>query len=103
MSEPDTSACRLCGNLSGNRHFSAREMMLGLRDEFDYIQCAQCAACQIAVSDAMDAVAGVAVAGVFVGAVILRESGVSSTPRLLNLSLMLWNTGSPAFAGDDSC
>ena len=34
-------------------------------------------------------------------AVILRESGVSSTPRLLVQSLRLWNTGSPAFAGDD--
>src|SRR6476620_5039404 len=39
---------------------------------------------QIAVSDVMDAVAGVAVAGVFVGLVILRESGVSSTPWLLD-------------------
>jgi len=30
-----------------------------------------------------------------------RESGVSSTPRPLGQNAGLWNTGSPAFAGDD--
>ena len=35
--------------------------------------------------------------------VIPREGGVSSTPRPLGRSRRLWNTGSPAFAGDDSC
>ena len=34
--------------------------------------------------------------------VIPRESGVSSTPRRLWRRRRLWNTGSPAFAGDDS-
>ena len=34
--------------------------------------------------------------------VMLREGGASSTPRLLGLIHGLWNTGSPAFAGDDS-
>jgi hypothetical protein len=29
------------------------------------------------------------------------ESGVSSTPPLLESVTALWNTGSPAFAGDD--
>jgi hypothetical protein len=29
------------------------------------------------------------------------SSGVSSTPRLLDSIIRLWNTGSPAFAGDD--
>jgi len=33
--------------------------------------------------------------------VIPRESGVSSTPQLLGSSELLWDTGSPAFAGDD--
>ncbi|QOZ45333.1 hypothetical protein XH89_19000 [Bradyrhizobium sp. CCBAU 53340] len=33
-------------------------------------------------------------------AVIPRESRESSTPRLLRTSRYLWNTGSPAFAGD---
>ncbi|QOZ77138.1 hypothetical protein XH83_17755 [Bradyrhizobium sp. CCBAU 53351] len=35
--------------------------------------------------------------------VILREGGESSTPRLSASHKRLWNTGSPAFAGDDSC
>ncbi|MDD1530473.1 hypothetical protein C7U92_24060 [Bradyrhizobium sp. WBOS7] len=36
--------------------------------------------------------------------VIPRESGESSTPRPLRIPHDgLWNTGSPAFAGDDSC
>ena len=34
--------------------------------------------------------------------VILRESGVSSTLRPNGSITSLWNTGSPAFAGDDS-
>jgi hypothetical protein len=34
--------------------------------------------------------------------VIPRESGVPSTPRRLGFDTGLWNTGSPAFAGDDS-
>src|SRR5258708_14877207 len=36
-------------------------------------------------------------------AVILRESGISSTPQLLDSSPALWNTGPPAFAGGDGC
>src|SRR5258708_29507609 len=36
-------------------------------------------------------------------AVILRESGISSTPQLLDSSPALWNTGPPAFAGRDGC
>src|SRR5437660_1271290 len=35
-------------------------------------------------------------------AVIPREGGVSSTPQLLGSSELLWDTGSPAFAGDDN-
>jgi hypothetical protein len=33
--------------------------------------------------------------------VIPREGGVSSKLGLCDLSLAFWNTGSPAFAGDD--
>ncbi|MDE5456793.1 hypothetical protein GWE18_29000 [Bradyrhizobium sp. CSA112] len=33
--------------------------------------------------------------------VIPRESGVSSTPQPLGSNELLWDTGSPAFAGDD--
>src|SRR5258708_2462369 len=36
-------------------------------------------------------------------AVIPRACGVSSTPQLLDSIIRLWNTGSPAFAGDDGC
>lgn len=35
-------------------------------------------------------------------AVIPRESGVSSTPRLLRIAALPLDTGLPAFAGNDS-
>ncbi|GJE61586.1 class I SAM-dependent methyltransferase [Methylobacterium trifolii] len=40
-------ACRLCGNAAGNRCHAAREMMLGRRDPFDYVECAACGCLQI--------------------------------------------------------
>src|SRR5437773_14065 len=40
--------CRICGNERGNHTFVAREMMLGLRDQFDYFHCAECGCLQIA-------------------------------------------------------
>lgn len=40
--------CRVCGNKEGNKDYSAREMMLGTRHEFDYFQCASCGCLQIA-------------------------------------------------------
>lgn len=42
-------ACRVCGNTEGNKVHVAREMMLGLRDEFEYIECAGCGCVQIKV------------------------------------------------------
>ncbi len=39
--------CRICGNTNDNKVFTAREMMLGLRDEFEYFQCAECECLQI--------------------------------------------------------
>jgi SAM-dependent methyltransferase len=42
-----SAACRICGNEAGNRAFTAREMMLGLRHRFDYLECGQCGALQI--------------------------------------------------------
>jgi SAM-dependent methyltransferase len=39
--------CRICGNDQGNRAYTAREMMFGLRDSFDYFQCAECGCLQI--------------------------------------------------------
>jgi SAM-dependent methyltransferase len=40
-------ACEICGNHAGNRQFSAREMMLGLRERFDYMECAGCGCLQL--------------------------------------------------------
>jgi SAM-dependent methyltransferase len=40
--------CRICGNGKENISFSAREMMFGFRDEFEYYQCAECGCLQIA-------------------------------------------------------
>lgn len=40
--------CRICGNPHDNLLYRAREMMLGLRHEFDYFRCAQCGCLQIA-------------------------------------------------------
>jgi SAM-dependent methyltransferase len=41
------ASCRICRNATGNRGFTAREMMLGLRDRFDYLECGRCGALQI--------------------------------------------------------
>jgi SAM-dependent methyltransferase len=43
----DATACRICGNTSGNRRHVAREMMLGLRDEFYYLECDVCGCLQL--------------------------------------------------------
>ena len=34
--------CRVCGNARGNAVVVAREMMFGLRDTFEYLECADC-------------------------------------------------------------
>lgn len=39
--------CRICSNGSGNVAYRVREMHLGLREWFDYFQCAQCGCLQI--------------------------------------------------------
>lgn len=39
--------CRICGNEQDNRPFTATEMMLGLRDRFEYLECGACGALQI--------------------------------------------------------
>lgn len=41
-------ACRICAHGDGNRTHTAREMMFGLREEFDYVECASCGCLQIA-------------------------------------------------------
>lgn len=40
-------ACRICGNEAGNKSYVAREMQFGLRDEFEYFECASCGCVQI--------------------------------------------------------
>ena len=40
--------CRICGNNNNNKPYVAREMMLGLRDEFLYYECSECKCLQIA-------------------------------------------------------
>jgi len=42
------SQCQICGNTENNRVHRAREMMLGMRDEFKYLECARCGTLQIA-------------------------------------------------------
>lgn len=39
--------CRICFNNKDNRSFTAKEMMFGLRDEFEYFECASCGCLQI--------------------------------------------------------
>lgn len=40
-------ACRICGNTQDNVDYIAREMMYGLRHEFEYLECASCKCLQI--------------------------------------------------------
>jgi SAM-dependent methyltransferase len=42
-----TFSCRICGNSENNRIHKAREMMFGMRDEFDYVECGSCGTIQI--------------------------------------------------------
>ena len=41
------SACKICGNTSGNKTHIAREMMFGLRDKFEYLECGNCGCIQL--------------------------------------------------------
>jgi SAM-dependent methyltransferase len=41
------ASCEICGNAAGNRRFGAREMMFGLRERFDYMECARCGCLQL--------------------------------------------------------
>lgn len=40
--------CRICNNTDHNKTYTAKEMMLGLRDEHVYFECADCGCLQIA-------------------------------------------------------
>jgi len=39
--------CRICNNLHGNKVHRVREMMFGLREEFDYLECGKCCCLQL--------------------------------------------------------
>jgi SAM-dependent methyltransferase len=45
--DAETTACQICGNTSNNRWHVAREMMLGLREEFSYLECSACGCLQL--------------------------------------------------------
>jgi len=40
-------ACAICGSPDGHRVHTAREMMFGLREPFDYLECAHCGCVQL--------------------------------------------------------
>lgn len=44
MAEP---VCRICSNSRGNKTYTAREMMFGLRTEFPYSECVECGSLQL--------------------------------------------------------
>lgn len=48
MNQNQTLVCRICGNSKNNKTFVAKEMMLGLREEFLYFECSNCNCLQIA-------------------------------------------------------
>ena len=47
MNRTETNHCRICQNSAGNRIFTAREMMFGSRETFEYFECASCGCVQI--------------------------------------------------------
>lgn len=44
----ENAECKICGNESSNEQYTAREMMLGLRHAFPYLECSRCGCLQIA-------------------------------------------------------
>jgi SAM-dependent methyltransferase len=45
--ENKDKACNICGNISGNKTYSVREMMFGMRDVFQYLECGACGCLQL--------------------------------------------------------
>lgn len=41
------NSCRICGNVQGNAVRSAREVMFGWHDRFEYLECASCGCLQL--------------------------------------------------------
>lgn len=47
MSSLPDHRCQICGNAESNRLHTAREMMFGTRETFDYLECSQCGTLQL--------------------------------------------------------
>lgn len=47
MSYHFSVSCKVCGNLSGNKIHIVREMYLGTREKFDYLECDSCGCLQL--------------------------------------------------------
>ena len=47
VSSSDKLACRVCSNRENNLIHTAREMMFGTRERFDYLECGECGTVQI--------------------------------------------------------
>jgi SAM-dependent methyltransferase len=45
--DSNDKACKICGNASGNKIYSAQEMMFGMRDVFQYLECGACSCLQL--------------------------------------------------------
>src|SRR6476661_4755519 len=41
------ASCRICGNSENNRLHTAREMMFGTRERFEYLECSRCGTLQL--------------------------------------------------------
>lgn len=43
----NTIACKICENIQNNKLYKVKEMQLGLREEFEYLQCDNCGCMQL--------------------------------------------------------
>ncbi len=43
----EANACKVCGNITGNTRYGVKEMQLGLREMFTYMECAHCGCMQL--------------------------------------------------------
>ncbi len=47
VGEHQMATCRICNNTNNNQAYTAREMLLGYRNKFEYFECSQCGCLQI--------------------------------------------------------
>jgi SAM-dependent methyltransferase len=70
-----TRSCTVCNNSSNNRFISVREMMFGLRESFEYMECHQCGCVQLCTVPADQG-------RYYPSSYYPDTTGQSSTPRL---------------------